>query len=75
MSKSLPTYDQLPIDPKYPPHTAWGIWGEEDNYGTINLLTEERVTAVNISLSFQVLIILRTFNRPLNMSRKAASFH
>ncbi|KAI8971545.1 hypothetical protein BDF20DRAFT_885059 [Mycotypha africana] len=40
---TLPTYDQLPIDPKYPPHTAWGLWGEDDNYGTLNLLTEERV--------------------------------
>ncbi|KAG2208602.1 hypothetical protein INT46_009144 [Mucor plumbeus] len=39
----LPSYDQLPIDPKYPPKTAWGIWGEDDNYGTLNLLTEERV--------------------------------
>ena len=42
----LPSYDQLPIDPKYPPKTAWGIWGEDDNYGTLNLLTEERVANV-----------------------------
>ncbi|RCI06192.1 hypothetical protein CU098_013745, partial [Rhizopus stolonifer] len=41
--KALPTYDQLPIDPKYPPKTAWGLWGEDDDYGTLNLLTEERV--------------------------------
>ncbi|KAI8387037.1 putative cyclase-domain-containing protein [Blakeslea trispora] len=39
----LPTYDQLPIDKQYPPKTAWGLWGKDDNYGTLNLLTEERV--------------------------------
>jgi hypothetical protein len=45
----LPTYEQLPIDSKYPPKTAWGLWGKEDNYGTLNLLTEERVANVRIS--------------------------
>ncbi|KAL1926645.1 hypothetical protein VTP01DRAFT_5540 [Rhizomucor pusillus] len=40
---NLPTYDQLPIDPKHPAHTAWGVWGEEDNLGTLNLLTAECV--------------------------------
>ncbi|ORY93843.1 hypothetical protein BCR43DRAFT_551550 [Syncephalastrum racemosum] len=39
----LPRYHDLPIDPKYPPKTAWGVWGEDDNLGTLNLLTEERV--------------------------------
>ncbi|CAO3588971.1 unnamed protein product [Absidia cylindrospora] len=37
----LPTYDQLPIDPKYPDKTAWGVWGEEDNLGTLNNITPE----------------------------------
>ncbi|KAI7889112.1 uncharacterized protein EV154DRAFT_424580 [Mucor mucedo] len=40
---SLPTFDQLPINPEYPPQTAWGVWGKEDNLGTLNLLNEERV--------------------------------
>lgn len=49
MSKSsLPTYDQLPIDPKYPAKTAWGLWGTGDNLGTLNLLTAERVAEVDI---------------------------
>ncbi|KAI9275496.1 hypothetical protein BDA99DRAFT_430943 [Phascolomyces articulosus] len=39
----FPLYDDLPIDPKYPPKTAWGVWGTEDNFGTLNHLTEERV--------------------------------
>lgn len=42
----LPTFDQLPIDAKYPAHSAWGLWGEDDNLGTLNLLTPERVAEV-----------------------------
>ena len=45
--QNLPSYDQLPIDSKYPPHSAWGVWGEDDNLGTINMLTEERVANVS----------------------------
>ncbi len=43
--KRLPTYDELPVSPDYPPHSAWGLWGEADEIGTINLLTPERVAA------------------------------
>ncbi|KAI8147381.1 putative cyclase-domain-containing protein [Fennellomyces sp. T-0311] len=38
----LPLYDELPIDAKYPKNSAWGIYGEDDNLGTLNLLTRER---------------------------------
>lgn len=41
-----PTYDELPIDPSYPPNTAWGVFGKDDNLGTLNLLTEERAAKV-----------------------------
>lgn len=39
----LPNFDQLPVKPGNPPHSAWGLWGERDEVGTINLLTPERV--------------------------------
>lgn len=38
----LPSYDNLPIRPELPPGSAWGVWGNDDQLGTINLLTEER---------------------------------
>lgn len=38
---TLPTYDQLPIDPKYPDKVAWGVWGENDDLGTLNIITED----------------------------------
>jgi kynurenine formamidase len=39
----LPRYDELPIDPRYPPKTAWGLFGDGDNVGMFNLQTPERV--------------------------------
>ena len=42
---SLPTFDELPIKPEYPPRSGWGIFGDDDQIGTLNLLTSERVAA------------------------------
>ncbi len=39
----LPSFDQLPFRPGNPPNSAWGLWGDEDEVGTLNLLTPERV--------------------------------
>lgn len=39
----LPDYDQLPIRSGAPPGSAWGVFGEDDELGTLNLLTPERV--------------------------------
>jgi hypothetical protein len=43
MEQHLPSYDELPVKPHYPPGSAWGLWGDEDELGTLNLLTPERV--------------------------------
>ena len=40
---NLPRYRDLPIDASKPPHSAWGVFGDDDQLGTINLLTAERV--------------------------------
>jgi kynurenine formamidase len=42
---TLPSYDELPIDPSRPEKSAWGVWGDDDQVGTINLLTDDRVLA------------------------------
>lgn len=39
----LPSHAELPVDPRYPPGSAWGVFGDDDEVGTINLLTSERV--------------------------------
>lgn len=41
----LPGFDELPFKPGNPPNSAWGLWGDDDETGTINLLTPERVAA------------------------------
>jgi hypothetical protein len=38
----LPTYDELPMF-KNMPGCAWSLWGENDQLGTVNLLTEQVV--------------------------------
>ena len=38
----LPSYRQLPVRPDGPPGSSWGLWGEDDQLGTLNLLTDER---------------------------------
>ena len=39
----LPSYDQLPVRPDAPPGSSWGVWGDGDVLGCLNLLTPERV--------------------------------
>jgi kynurenine formamidase len=39
----VPSYDQLPIREGAPAGAAWGVFGDDDQLGTINLLTPERV--------------------------------
>lgn len=47
-SKRLPTYDELPVVEGAPSGSAWGLWGDGDVFGCLNLLSEERVrTAVS----------------------------
>lgn len=43
--KTLPSFDELPFLTGHPENTIWGFWGEGDEVGTINLLTEARVLA------------------------------
>jgi hypothetical protein len=42
---SLPSYDELPAVPGAPSGSSWGLWGDSDTFGCLNLLTPERVTA------------------------------
>ncbi|MBI1762979.1 MAG: cyclase family protein [Acidobacteria bacterium] len=45
LPEHLPTFDELPIKSDAPPHSAWGVFGDDDQIGTLNLLTPERVAA------------------------------
>lgn len=41
--RGLPKYSELPLDKAHPAGSAWGLWGDDDQLGTLNLLTEEVV--------------------------------
>lgn len=42
-SPSRPNFDELPLHPSHPKASAWGLWGKDDELGTLNMLTTERV--------------------------------
>ncbi len=39
----LPGYDDLPVRPDAPAGSSWGLWGDDDTFGCLNLLSPERV--------------------------------
>ena len=39
----LPSFAELPIKEGVPPDSAWGVFGDEDELGCVNLLTAEGV--------------------------------
>src|SRR5437868_2078215 len=40
---SRPSFNNLPINEEDPPFSAWGLYGSDDELGTLNLLTPEVV--------------------------------
>ncbi|QDS75768.1 hypothetical protein FKW77_008723 [Venturia effusa] len=40
---SLPKFSDLPLNKNDPPHSAWGLYGKNDELGTLNRLTEQVV--------------------------------
>lgn len=42
-TQAFPRYQDLPVDLTKPARSTWGLFGENDQVGTLNLLTPERV--------------------------------
>ena len=38
-----PKFSELPLNKGDPPHSAWGLYGKDDELGTLNRLTPEVV--------------------------------
>ena len=45
MCGSIPKFSRLPLNPGDPPFSAWGVYGKNDEVGTINRLTNDIVLA------------------------------
>ncbi len=63
-SPALPSYDELPVRKGAPAGAAWGVFGDDDEVGTINLLTPERVIAATSSIRSGKVFAL---NLPINI--------
>ncbi len=40
-----PPFEALPLDPNGPPGNAWGLYGDDDELGTLHLLTPDVVAS------------------------------
>lgn len=45
ISTEIPSWNELPFRKGEPVGSAWGLWGDDDELGTLNLLTPERQIA------------------------------
>jgi kynurenine formamidase len=63
-SPEIPGYDELPVRAGAPAGAAWGVFGDDDEVGTINLLTPERVVAATSSIRTGKVFAL---NLPINI--------
>jgi kynurenine formamidase len=63
-SPRIPSYDQLPVRKGAPAGAAWGVFGDDDEVGTINLLTPERVLDAAASIRSGKVFAL---NLPINI--------
>jgi len=41
----IPPFEALPLQNDAPMYSAWGLYGDNDELGTLNRLTNERVAA------------------------------
>lgn len=44
-SKGIPAFEDLPLNQDDPPYSAWGLYGRDDELGTLNRLTDATVAA------------------------------
>ena len=63
--QSRPAFSDLPLNKGDPYLSAWGLWGKDDELGTLNLLTDEVVRAAASEIKDGVRINLNwTFGEP-----------
>jgi len=42
-ANGIPPFEDLPLRKGDPHHSAWGLYGKDDEIGTLNRLTNEKV--------------------------------
>ena len=54
-----PRFEDLPTGTEDPKWSAWGLWGADDEIGTLNLLTEERVKNAATEIDHGIVVPLK----------------
>lgn len=67
----MPAFEDLPLDKSGPPGNAWGLFGDNDELGRLNLLTPARVADAASEIREGIRISL---DWPLNKPIKISSF-
>lgn len=79
LPKGLPTYGELLRRDDAPPGSAWGVFGTDDQLGTVNLLTADRAreaaACVRTGERFNLDLPLDAFTPPLIGTRKPVRHH
>lgn len=44
-ANGIPNFEDLPLRNENPHHSAWGLYGDDDELGFLNRLTDDRVAA------------------------------
>lgn len=45
-----PGFGELPLQPHHPKGSAWGLWGPDNERGTLNLISEDVVRAARLEV-------------------------
>ncbi|KAF7198515.1 hypothetical protein HII31_00254 [Pseudocercospora fuligena] len=73
------SFSSLPLQPEHPPFSAWGLWGKQDELGTLNLITPKAVAAASaevvLGLTIPLNLSLTALARPMNPARKPCCHH
>jgi hypothetical protein len=73
--KNLPSFSQLPVKQGAPPGSAWGVFGDDDEIGTWNLVTPEKTASaaqlVRKGAIFAMNAAIDALDRPLFWFRAA----
>jgi hypothetical protein len=71
MAQPRPEFKELPLDPSHPPYSAWGLYGDDDERGTLNLLTPDHTARAAREVKTGVSVGL---NWPLHLMDHAPGF-
>jgi len=67
MMHDRPSFDSLPLHPSDPPYSAWGLYGKDDELGTLNLLSSDCVIKATAEIQYGISISLKYGQAKLNL--------